>query len=295
MNVGSWLIITILLLLLIVTFARLLLFHWDIKNMTKQLDDIIENFGTNELVYTNTHNQTMNQFTAKINQLIHLFKQDQQHTLNREKNLKQEITNISHDFRTPVTSIKGVTELLSEPSLSETQRKEFLTIIEKKIDNLTMKVDLFYELSQLDSSDKQLIMEKQSLDHIVVDTMLLFYGDFEKKQIKVEMDERTVSPILADKKAVDRIVANIIQNAITDAKSYFKISFVEEEEVIRLRAVNDVEEINVTSLQRIFDRTVRLDSSRTGNQLGLGLHIVQQLVTKQGGTAVADVHDNEYN
>ncbi|MFD1607781.1 ATP-binding protein [Oceanobacillus luteolus] len=94
---------------------------------------------------------------------------------------------------------------------------------------------------------------------------------------------------------MDRIVANIIQNAITYAKSYFKISFVEEEEVIRLRAVNDVEEINVTSLQRIFDRTVRLDSSRTGNQLGLGLHIVQQLVTKQGGTAVADVHDNEYN
>ncbi|WP_251515600.1 sensor histidine kinase [Oceanobacillus luteolus] len=291
---GSWLIITILLLLLIVTFARLLLFHWDIKNMTKQLDDIIENFGTNELVRTSTHHKNVTKFTAKINQLIHLFKQDQQHTLNREKNLKQEITNISHDFRTPLTSIKGFTELLSEPSLSETQRKEFLTIIEKKIDNLTMKVDLFYELSQLDSSDKQLIMEKQSLDHIVVDTMLLFYGDFEKKQIKVEMDERTVSPILADKKAVDRIVANIIQNAITYAKSYFKISFVEEEEVIRLRAVNDVEEINVTSLQRIFDRTVRLDSSRTGNQLGLGLHIVQQLVTKQGGTAVADVQENEF-
>nr|WP_285853798.1 HAMP domain-containing sensor histidine kinase [Oceanobacillus luteolus] len=287
-------IITILLLLLIVTFARLLLFHWDIKNMTKQLDDIIENFGTNELVRTSTHHKNVTKFTAKINQLIHLFKQDQQHTLNREKNLKQEITNISHDFRTPLTSIKGFTELLSEPSLSETQRKEFLTIIEKKIDNLTMKVDLFYELSQLDSSDKQLIMEKQSLDHIVVDTMLLFYGDFEKKQIKVEMDERTVSPILADKKAVDRIVANIIQNAITYAKSYFKISFVEEEEVIRLRAVNDVEEINVTSLQRIFDRTVRLDSSRTGNQLGLGLHIVQQLVTKQGGTAVADVQENEF-
>ncbi len=294
MNVGSWLIITILLLLLIVTFARLLLFHWDIKNMTKQLDDIIENFGTNELVRTSTHHKNVTKFTAKINQLIHLFKQDQQHTLNREKNLKQEITNISHDLRTPLTSIKGFTELLSDPSLSEAQRKEFLTIIEKKIDNLTMKVDLFYELSQLDSSDKQLIMEKQSLDQIVVDTMLLFYGDFEKKQIKIEMDERTVSPILADKKAVDRIVANIIQNAITYAKSYFKISFVEEEEVIRLRAVNDVEEINVTSLQRIFDRTVRLDSSRSGNQLGLGLHIVQQLVTKQGGTAVADVQENEF-
>ena len=58
----------------------------------------------------------------------------------------------------------------------------------------------------------------------------------------------TVLPILADNKATVRIVTNIIQNALTYAKSYLKISFVEEEEYIWLRAVNDVEKINVTEL-----------------------------------------------
>ena len=55
-----------------------------------------------------------------------------------------------------------------------------------------------------------------------------------------------------------------------------------------------METFNVAELQRIFDRTFRMDSSRTGEQLGLGLHIVQQLVKKQGGNAVADVTGNEF-
>ncbi len=272
----------------------LLLFHWDVKRMTKQLDRISENFGTNEVVRTNTHNKNLALFASKINQLIQLFKQNQQSVERREMELKQEITNISHDLRTPLTSIKGFSELLTDPSISKTDRKEFLTIIQKKIDNLTMIVDLFYELSQLDSSDKKLKMEKQFLDQIVVETMLMFYEDFEKEQLKVQMEEGTVPAVLADNKATVRIVINMIQNALTYAKSYVKISFVEKEGYIWLRVVNDVEKINAGKLQQIFNRTFRLDSSRGGTHLGLGLHIVQQLVTKQGGEALANVHENEF-
>lgn len=294
MKVSSWWIIMILVFLLIVAVCMLLLFHWDVKRMTKQLEKISENGGTNELVRTNTHNKNLARFATKINQLIQLFKQNQQSVERREMELKQEITNISHDLRTPLTSIKGFSELLTDPSISEADRKEFLDIIQKKIDNLTMIVDLFYELSQLDSSDKKLTMEKQFLDQIVVETMLMFYEDFEKEQLEVQMDEGTIPAVLADNKATVRIVTNMIQNALTYAKSYLKISFVEEEEYIWLRAVNDVEKINATKLQRIFNRTFRLDSSRTGTHLGLGLHIVQQLVNKQGGKAVANVHENEF-
>jgi len=294
MEMNSWLIIIILILLLIVNIGMLLLYHWDIRRMTNQLEEIIENFGTNELVRTNTHSKSLIRFITKINQLIHLFKQDQQYTQKREKELKQEITNISHDLRTPLTSIKGFSELLTNPSLSEAEKKEFLAIIQKKIDNLTMTVDLFYDLSQIESSDKQLIMEQQFLDQIVVEAMLMFYNDFDKSQLAVHVDEVDVCPIFADKKATNRIVINIIQNALRYAKSYFTINLIEEEEYVRLRATNDVDEFDCTELSRIFDRTYRLDTSRTGGQVGLGLHIVQQLINKQGGKVVADVHENVF-
>jgi len=293
-KVSSWLIIIILSFLLIVSIGILLLFYWDIKRMTRQLEDIIENFGTNELVRTNTHSRSMIRFITKINQLIHLFKQDQQNTQKKEKELKQEITNISHDLRTPLTSMKGFSELLHDPSLSEEEKKEYLALIQKKMDNLTMTVDLFYELSQIDSSDKELIMEQQFLDQVVVDVMLMFYNDFEKSQLTIHVDETPVSPIFADKKATNRIVTNIIQNALRYAKSYLTIHLIEEEEYIRLSAVNDIEEFDRTDLHRIFDRTFRIDTSRNGGQLGLGLHIVEQLIHKQRGKVTADVHEDEF-
>jgi len=141
MNVSSWLIAILLISLLLVIGISLIL-HWDIKKMTKQLEEIIENFGTNEEVRTNTNNKNLARFAAKINQLIHLFKQDQQHNHTKEMNLKRKITNISHDLRTPLTSIKGFSELLSNPSLTEAEKDEYLAVVQKKIDNLTNVVDL---------------------------------------------------------------------------------------------------------------------------------------------------------
>lgn len=294
MNVEGWLIIILLISMLLVMVGSSLVLHWDIKKMTKQLEGIIDNFGTNEVVRTNTHNKNLARFAEKINQLIHVFKQDQQHNHTKEINLKREITNISHDLRTPLTSIKGFSELLSNPSVTGAEKDEYLAVVQKKIDNLTNIVDLFYELSQLDSLDKNIVMEKNFLDQMVVEAMLTFYGEFEKKNLQVQINEQTVSPILVDKKTTDRIIVNIIQNALAYSKSYVTIDMIEDKEYIRLQVANDVETFNVVELQRIFERTFRMDPSRTGERIGLGLHIVKQLVDKQGGSVVADVTGEEF-
>lgn len=157
-----------------------------------------------------------------------------------------------------------------------------------------MMVDLFYELSQIDSADKQLVMEQQFLDQLVVESMLMFYDDFEKSQLSIHVDEVDLPTVIADKKATNRIVTNIIQNALRYAKSYLTINLIEDETYVWLRAINDVNEFDRTEINRIFDRTFSLDNSRTGGQLGLGLHIVKQLINKQGGKVVADVHKNEF-
>ncbi|MEF3327475.1 sensor histidine kinase [Oceanobacillus oncorhynchi] len=292
---SSWLIIVILSILLVVCISMLLLLYWDIRRITSQLKGINENFGTNELIRTNTHSRGLLRFIENINQLIHLFKQDQQRKQRREEALKQEITNLSHDLRTPLTSIKGFSELMADPSLSDAEKKDFLAIIQKKIDHLTMMVDQFYELSQIESSDQKFSIQQVSLNQLVVDTMLLFYHDFEKNKLQIEIDETAVPPILADEKAVHRIISNIVQNALRYAESYFTIRLAEEEECVKLEAENDITVLDdKTELHRIFDRSYRMDSSRAGGQLGLGLHIVRQLVMKLGGQIDAKLEDNKF-
>ncbi|MEK4304297.1 sensor histidine kinase [Oceanobacillus sp. FSL K6-0251] len=292
---SSWLIIVILSILLVVCISMLLLLYWDIRRITSQLKGINENFGTNELIRTNTHSRGLLRFIENINQLIHLFKQDQQRKQRREEALKQEITNLSHDLRTPLTSIKGFSELMADPSLSDAEKKDFLAIIQKKIDHLTMMVDQFYELSQIESSDQKFSIQQVSLNQLVVDTMLLFYHDFEKNKLQIEIDETAVPPILANEKAVHRIISNIVQNALRYAESYFTIRLAEEEECVKLEAENDITVLDdKTELHRIFDRSYRMDSSRAGGQLGLGLHIVRQLVMKLGGQIDAKLEDNKF-
>lgn len=291
---GSWLIIAILTGLLLILFSSYLLLQYDIRMMTKQLEGIVENFGTNEIVRTSTHNRSLSKFAANINKLISVFKQDQQRGGARELNLKQEITNISHDFRTPLTSMKGFSELLSDPTLAESEKKEYLAVVQKKIDHLIDIVDLFYELSQLNSFDQNMSIEKVNLNQTVIDVLLSFYDEFEKKQLKVHFEESEGLPILADQKAVSRIVANIIQNALTYSKSTVTIQVLEEGFYIRLQVTNDFESLDAAQVERIFDRTFRMDGSRSDGQLGLGLHIVRQLIGNLGGEAVADVDGDTF-
>ena len=286
---GSWLIIAILTGLLLILFSSYLLLQYDIRMMTKQLEGIVENFGTNEIVRTSTHNRSLSKFAANINKLISVFKQDQQRGVARELNLKQEITNISHDFRTPLTSMKGFSELLSDPTLTESDKKEYLAVVQKKIDHLIEIVDLFYELSQLNSFDQNMSIEKVNLNQTVIDVLLSFYDEFEKKQLEVHFEESEGLPILADQKAVSRIVANIIQNALTYSKSTVAIQLLEEGFYIRLQVTNDFESLDAAQVERIFDRTFRMDGSRSDGELGLGLHIVRQLIENLGGEVVADV------
>lgn len=146
----------------------------------------------------------------------------------------------------------------------------------------------------MNSSDNKLVMEQQFLDQIVVESMFMFYDEFEESGLKIHVDEGNVSSILADAKATNRIVINILQNALHYAKSYVTVNLMEQDEYVQLRVINNIDGMDQSELHRIFDRTYRLDTSRSGAQLGLGLHIVKKLIHKQGGEVVSDVHKSEF-
>ncbi|WP_052461702.1 sensor histidine kinase [Sporosarcina koreensis] len=291
---GGWLVALLLAVLLLLACGWLLIVHADMRKMTRQLDGIIGTDMTNERVRTTTHSRPLSRFVEAVNRLIEDTKQKQQQSRKAELDLKREITNISHDLRTPLTSLKGFSDLLASASMPAEEKAEYLAVVQKKIDHLIGTVDLFFELSQLDSLDHELVLEEVALDQLIIDAMLTLHNTFEEKGFEVRMGGLTAVPALADRKAAGRIVANIIQNALAYSKSYIAIDLIEDAETIRLRAANDTDTFDAAELDRIFDRTYRMDPSRSGGQLGLGLHIVRQLAEKQGGRAAAGMEDGDF-
>lgn len=282
--------LTILILLLICLSLAIILIlrQWNLRKMNRQLQKIINQFGTNEQLRNNLPGKELNSFVANVNHLISLFKKEEQHTIRQNIEFRQEITNVSHDIRTPLTSIKGFSELLLDPQLSSSERNEYLKIIQKKTDTLLRTVNTFYEISQLESGDTVLCFETFSLGELVVETILTFQADFEKKEINVKIKEDNFAKmILANKKATERIILNIIQNALRYSHNFFEISIQENERSLVLEAKNDGQSISSAELSKIFDRSYTIDQSRRDGQTGLGLYIVKAIAEKQGGTTQA--------
>ena len=282
--------LTILILLLICLSLAIILIlrQWNLRKMNRQLQKIINQFGTNEQLRNNLPGKELNSFVANVNHLSSLFKKEEQHTIRQNIEFRQEITNVSHDIRTPLTSIKGFSELLLDPQLSSSERNEYLKIIQKKTDTLLRTVNTFYEISQLESGDTVLCFETFSLGELVVETILTFQADFEKKEINVKIKEDNFAKmILANKKATERIILNIIQNALRYSHNFFEISIQENERSLVLEAKNDGQSISSAELAKIFDRSYTIDQSRRDGQTGLGLYIVKAIAEKQGGATQA--------
>ncbi|MBM7837033.1 signal transduction histidine kinase [Alkalihalobacillus xiaoxiensis] len=285
----------VLLVIILVVSIKLLLLRLEMKSISKQVDTIVKQFGTNQLVQTKTHSNLSAPLITNINQLIQLYKQDQQEKTLQEKELRQEMTNISHDLRTPLTSLKGFSELLLDSNLSESEKIEYVSIILKKIDQLTLISESFYELSQLDSADVQAQIEPLSVDQIMMEALVLYHDQFEKSALTIEVDELYDWTIKADRHMTIRILSNVLANALTYATSYLTITLRNEDEHAIIRIANDVDSFDQNKLDRIFERSFRLEPSRTNGRLGLGLHIVQKLVGKQGGKVKADVQEGEFS
>lgn len=291
---NGWMIFAICILVIaVLCIYKLLIIRWDMKKMAGQLKDVNEHFGSNELIRTNSHDQLTSEFAKEINKLIHLYKENERYLEKRETQLRTEITNISHDLRTPLTSMKGFSQLLLE-DVPVAKRKEYVDIILGKINLLTNQVDLFYELASIHSADYKLEMTSLSLNEVIEEKALLFYPDFRKRSLDVQLENMKESHVIASKEAVERVLVNIIQNALRYATSYFHLKLQEEEKHFYLYAENDVEELTEEDIAVIFNRSYRKDPSRTSGQLGLGLHIVKQLMEKQGGEVTARLEDKNF-
>lgn len=206
----------------------------------------------------------------------------------KSERLKAElITNVSHDIKTPLTSIINYVDLLKKEKIENEKAKEYIFILENKSQRLKKLTEDLVEASKIQTGNVSLKKEKINVELLVKQAAGEFEDKFSKKGLDtiIESDKNEVF-ILADNRYMYRIIENLFSNiskyAMENSRVYIDIKTRKDKVNICIKNISK-EKLNISS-DELMQRFVRGDSSRATEGSGLGLSIAQNLTTIQGGT-----------
>lgn len=279
-----------LVLVIVLLAAHLFILRHMINETVKQMTEIEEHPERNRQLKMISTNRRIENLLKKINDIYMARQQERIVYQRRETQIRREIENISHDLRTPLTSIIGYVDLIKDEQTKDTEREEYLLIIQKRARVLQGFIQDFYELSRMEGEDYPLLLDVVQVQNSLSEVVVAYYQEFEKKQIHVEIDlEEKPCSIIVDQIQFNRILNNLIQNAIKFTGIQFSIKqFTLEGECI-IQFQNDRNQTKETELKLIFDRFYTGDSTRNNQSTGLGLTIAKILVEKMKGSISASL------
>jgi signal transduction histidine kinase len=280
-------ILMVLVFIIIFLIAYLFLLFKALSEAANQMDEIEKSPERNRQLKGIPAIPRLEKLFFKIN-TIYTARQKERivYQLNETK-IRQEIENISHDLRTPLTSILGYLDLVQD-SASLKEQEEYLGIIRNRARLLQGFIENFYEISRLEANDYPLEPEVIKVKVMLTDTIVAYYHEFEKKhmEVSVELGEMDTY-IIADRIQFGRVLNNLIQNALKYGDEKFMLKqFIRENQCV-IKFINDKNKLTENELRNIFERFYTGDQSRSNHSTGLGLTITKLLVEKMKGSIEA--------
>ncbi|MDM0923404.1 HAMP domain-containing sensor histidine kinase [Clostridium perfringens] len=270
--------LTILIVLLIIFILK----TKEINRLTLELKKLNRE-GKIEKLRLSLPNKNIENLIVEINTLIDDKRKMENIYKEKDMELREAIANMSHDLRTPLTSIMGYVYLLNDDKLDKEERKEYLKIIEKRSLVLNDLITNFYGLSRIQADQYEIKFEPVNLELVLGEIIAAFYETLDYNFGEPEINiEEGVGPVLGDKQALNRIFTNLIENIIKHGEGEVKISLKKKNKYIVMEFSNKAEDLESKDVNRIFEKFFTKDRMRTGQNTGLGLAIVKLLVEKQG-------------
>ncbi|AFL98845.1 signal transduction histidine kinase [Desulfitobacterium dehalogenans ATCC 51507] len=197
---------------------------------------------------------------------------------------KDFVSNVSHEFKTPITSIKGFAKLIQEGQLSEEQLKEYSDTIVNESERLSLLSSNLLRLSELDGKSIREQGTKFALDEQLRKSILILEGDWTKKNIDFDIDLERIT-YWGDEHLLQQVWLNLIQNAIkfSHQNGVIRVSLQRQDGGIRVDIADQGKGISAADKEHIFDRFYKADKSRSREGNGLGLAIVKRIIELSGG------------
>ena len=267
--------------------VRLLLLKKSMKDVGNQLQEINRDLEENRIVKISAPDRELEELLMNVNDSLYAIRQEKIAYAKREKAFKQQIENISHDLRTPLTSMLGYLRIMDMNSLSVEVQEDLNTVI-RKTERLQELITQFYDFSRLTDSEYSVALEAVEVTKTLREALADSYVELSARQLEVVADiPENAVVVMANENALQRVIQNLLQNAARYAKSSLEVSVKETEEDVVICFVNDVENIDECDVEHLFERFYTSDRARTNGSTGLGLTIAKEFVEKMDGSMEA--------
>lgn len=202
-----------------------------------------------------------------------------------DESKKRLLVDISHDLKTPITSIQGFSKLLLEENITSEERDKFLKIIYNKSVYSAVLIEDLFALSKLEDSEYNLSLVELDFSEWLRRLIVEYYEEFQNKHFNLEINISDYSIIsMFDEKLMKRAISNIFNNALSHNENYtsLKIESYEKENNLILKIGSNGANIDKSIRETIFEPFVKSNNNSNGS--GLGLAITKKIIEKHGGT-----------
>lgn len=264
------------------TFRYFLIKH-ALRETRRELLETQKDLSQNQILHLTMPDQDLEKLLYAINCMLEELRRERQNYAKREKQFQQLIQQISHDLRTPLTVILGYLKFLKQADDSEAA--EILEIIERKSYTMEHLVSQLYDFSRLSSHDYKVNLQQVDVCRILREALSDNYHILIQSQLALEhtLPKHPVSA-LGDPHGLDRIFANLFQNAGRYGTGFLKISLEERPKNICIRFTNGSKTLTPEDVPHLFERFYMQDSARTHSGTGLGLTIAKSLAEAMNGS-----------
>ena len=242
---------------------------------------------TNTMIDLPSRDKDMQSLANSINTELKKLKNDRHRYQQGDTELKNAVTNISHDLRTPLTAICGYLDMLDHEEQTENSQR-YLRIIHGRTEIMKQLTEELFRYSVFTTVSNGTSNEPVILNSMLEDSLSAFYTALKQSRItpSVSLPDQKVQRLL-NRNALSRIFSNIIGNAVKYSDGDLEITLSEEGEVCFSNHADKLDEIQVG---RLFDRFYTVETA-SSDATGLGLSIARALTEQMGGSISAQYTD----
>lgn len=291
----STLVVIIVLLTAVTLALSLILISLlsQMKSIRSQVHFISRN-DTNKRISFYGKSRSFRKLAKDINEIIDSYDDRHDKILREDKEIKDTLTNMSHDIRTPLTSLKGYFELLDQTDDPD-ERRKYTNIIYGRIESLSEILETMFLYTKVSNVNFKISIDPIECSKIILETLFEYYDDFQEKGFEVDVDVDEGIRILGNEQSLKRIMQNLIRNSLVHGNGEVKLAVKpQEDKTVKISVENLLAEGQNPDPDKVFDRYYKGDASRHTGSSGVGLSVVKKLVESMNGDIKAFVGDGKF-